>query len=140
MLRIKECKPLLNHVILTANRYEEGDYAGGIIDDDHKLAGNIKEYQKVIAVGPNVKDVKPGDFVVISPKSYCKPVHKQTDTSVRGLINGNDEVEMRVEFPVINVNGNDLLFLYDRDIELIVTEYEFVNDTVTGDDDKRILS
>ena len=104
MLKINKCTPLLNHVILTANAYEDGDLAGGIIDDEQKLTGHIKEYQTVVAVGPNVKDIKVGDFVVINPKAYARPVHKSKSDSVMGLM-APDEVEMRVEFPIIDING-----------------------------------
>ena len=52
MLKIIECVPMLNHVILTANRYEESDFNDSLIDDEQKLVGNIKEYQTVVSVGP----------------------------------------------------------------------------------------
>ena len=124
---------MLNHVILTANRYEESDFNDSLIDDEQKLVGNIKEYQTVVSVGPYVKDLKAGDFVVINPKAYAKPIHKTKDTSVRGLL-GDDEVEMRVEFPTIEINGIPHLFLYDRDIDMVITKYEFINDSVSNDD------
>ena len=133
MLKIIECVPMLNHVILTANRYEESDFNDSLIDDEQKLVGNIKEYQTVVSVGPYVKDLKAGDFVVINPKAYAKPIHKTKDTSVRGLL-GDDEVEMRVEFPTIEINGIPHLFLYDRDIDMVITKYEFINDSVSNDD------
>lgn len=124
---------MLNHVILTANRYEESDFNDSLIDDEQKLVGNIKEYQTVVSVGPYVKDLKAGDFVVINPKAYAKPIHKTKDTSVRGLL-GDDEVEMRVEFPTIEINGTPHLFLYDRDIDMVITKHEFINDSVSNDD------
>ena len=138
MLKINKCTPLLNHVILTANAYEDGDLAGGIIDDEQKLTGHIKEYQTVVAVGPNVKDIKVGDFVVINPKAYAKPIHKTKSDSVMGLM-APDEVEMRVEYPIIDINGEPHLFLYDRDIDLIINEHEFVNDTIEGDSPEGIV-
>ena len=133
MLKIIECVPMLNHVILTANRYEESDFNDSLIDDEQKLVGNIKEYQTVVSGGPYVKDLKAGDFVVINPKAYAKPIHKTKDTSVRGLL-GDDEVEMRVEFPTIEINGIPHLFLYDRDIDMVITKHEFINDSVSNDD------
>ena len=129
MLKIKKCTPLLNHVVLTANVYEDADVTGGIVDDEQKTAGHVKEYQTVVAVGPSVRDVKVGDLVVINPKAYARPVHKTKNDSVMGLM-GEDEVEMRVEFPMIDINGEPHLFLYDRDIDLIIDEHEFVNDSI----------
>lgn len=66
-------------------------------------------------------------------KAYAKPIHKTKDTSVRGLL-GDDEVEMRVEFPTIEINGIPHLFLYDRDIDMVITKHEFINDSVSNDD------
>ena len=77
--------------------------------------------------------MKAGDFVVVNPKAYAKPIHKTKDTSVRGLL-GDDEVEMRVEFPTIEINGIPHLFLYDRDIDMVITKHEFINDSVSNDD------
>lgn len=135
MLKIIECRPMLNHVVLTANRYEESDFDNkGLIDDEQKGIGNIKEYQTVVAVGPSVDNIKPGDLVVVNPKAYARPVHKTKDTSVRGLL-GEDEVEMRIDFPMVDINGIPHLFLYDRDIDLIITKHEFVNDSIVENED-----
>lgn len=133
MLRIIKCRPMLNHIITTANVYEESQNAGGIIDDEQKLEGKFKEYQTVVAVGPSVRDVKVGDLVLINPSAYCKPRHKTKDTSIKGLM-GEDEVEMVVEFPIIEINGEPHLFLYDRDVDLVIEEKEFVNDTISEND------
>lgn len=136
MLKIIKCKPMLNHVITTANVYEESQINGGVIDDEGKLEGKFKEYQTVIAVGPHVRDVQVGDLVVINPSAYCKPRHKTKADSIKGLM-GEDEVEMVVEFPIIDINGEPHLFLFDRDIDLIIEEKEFINDSL--DENKDII-
>lgn len=134
MLKILKCRPMLNHILTTANVYEESQFTGGIIDDEQKLEGKFKEYQTVVAVGPSVRDVKVGDLVLINPSAYCKPRHKTKADSIKGLM-GEDEVELVVEFPIIDVNGEPHLFLYDRDIDLVIEEKEFVNDSLTEDKD-----
>lgn len=136
MLKIIKCKPMLNHVITTANVYEESQINGGVIDDEGKLEGKFKEYQTVVAVGPHVRDVQVGDLVVINPSAYCKPRHKTKADSIKGLM-GEDEVEMVVEFPIIDINGEPHLFLFDRDIDLIIEEKEFINDSL--DENKDII-
>ena len=134
MLKIIKCKPMLNHVITTANVYEESQINGGVIDDEGKLEGKFKEYQTVVAVGPHVRDVQVGDLVVINPSAYCKPRHKTKADSIKGLM-GEDEVEMVVEFPIIDINGEPHLFLFDRDIDLIIEEKEFINDSLNENKD-----
>ena len=134
MLKIIKCKPMLNHIITTANVYEESQINGGVIDDEGKLEGKFKEYQTVVAVGPHVRDVQVGDLVVINPSAYCKPRHKTKADSIKGLM-GEDEVEMIVEFPIIDINGEPHLFLFDRDIDLVVEEKEFVNDSLNDNKD-----
>jgi hypothetical protein len=136
MLKIIKCKPMLNHIITTANVYEESQINGGVIDDEGKLEGKFKEYQTVIAVGPHVRDVQVGDLVIINPSAYCKPRHKTKADSIKGLM-GEDEVEMIVEFPIIDINGEPHLFLFDRDIDLIIEEKEFINDSL--DENKDII-
>ena len=134
MLKIIKCKPMLNHIITTANVYEESQINGGVIDDEGKLEGKFKEYQTVVAVGPHVRDVQIGDLVIINPSAYCKPRHKTKADSIKGLM-GEDEVEMVVEFPIIDINGEPHLFLFDRDIDLIIEEKEFVNDSLNENKD-----
>jgi len=134
MLKIIKCKPMLNHIITTANVYEESQINGGVIDDEGKLEGKFKEYQTVVAVGPHVRDVQVGDLVVINPSAYCKPRHKTKADSIKGLM-GEDEVEMIVEFPIIDINGEPHLFLFDRDIDLIIEEKEFINDSLVENKD-----
>jgi hypothetical protein len=127
---------MLNHIITTANVYEESQINGGVIDDEGKLEGKFKEYQTVIAVGPHVRDAQVGDLVIINPSAYCKPRHKTKADSIKGLM-GEDEVEMIVEFPIIDINGEPHLFLFDRDIDLIIEEKEFINDSL--DENKDII-
>ena len=136
MLKIIKCRPMLNHIITTANVYEESQINGGVIDDEGKLEGKFKEYQTVVAVGPHVRDIQVGDLVIINPSAYCKPRHKTKADSIKGLM-GEDEVEMIVEFPIIDINGEPHLFLFDRDIDLVIEEKEFVNDSL--DENKDII-
>lgn len=120
-MRIKKVRPLLNHVITTADTYNVDQINEGIIDDNSS-EGQIKEYQTVVSVGPNVASVKPGDIVLINPQAYARPVHKQREDSINGLM--GDSVEMVVNFPILPINGIPHLFIYDRDIDLIIEEME----------------
>jgi len=127
MLKIKKVKPLLNHIITTANIYSNK------IDElstEGQESGEFKEYQTVVAVGPNVSNVKVGDVVVISGQAYARPVHKQKEDSVTGLMN-SDSVQYMVQFPILYINDVPHLFLYDRDVEFVLEDYEETDDTIT---------
>lgn len=122
-MKIKKVRPLLNHIITTANVYETDQVDGGVLGDDGRLEGQFKEYQTVVAVGPNVATVKPGDVVCINPKAYAVPRHKQREDSIAGLM-GGDEIEMIVQFPILPIDGVPHLFIYDRDVDFIIDEME----------------
>ena len=123
MLKIKSIKPMHTKLVTTAERYEENDTASGLI---LKTAGSVKEYQKVIAVGSMVRDIKVGDIVMINPAKYMK---KQ--------FNDNSLREDFVENPVVNVNiptvemDGTPYFILDSgtDIDYIIDDYEEVPDT-----------
>lgn len=123
-MNIKKIRPLLNHVVTTADVYTADD----ITSVSDNFEGQFKEYQKVIAVGPNVTSIKPGEIVVINPQAYARPVHKRRESSVEGL-SQPDEVEMMVQFPIITVNNIPCLFLYDRDIDFVIEEFD-TNDSL----------
>ena len=118
---LKKVRPMLNHIITTADRYEEVQLKDGLITSE-KSEGEIKEFQTVIAVGPNAFGVKEGDLILINPKEYLVPVHSLNSGSV--LEKSKDEVQYQLNLPVIEINGKQCLFLFDRDIDLIVDEYE----------------
>ena len=120
MLKIKSIKPMHTKLVTTAERYGENATASGLI---LKTAGSVKEYQKVIAVGSMVRDIKVGDIVMINPAKYIK---KQFDD--------NSLREDFVENPVVSVNiptvemGDTPYFILDSgtDIDYIIDDYEDV--------------
>lgn len=64
MLKINKIRPLRTNMVVTGDRYEEDMY------DDHGIIeaskGDLKQYQTVLEVGPMVRDIKPGDKVMIN--------------------------------------------------------------------------
>lgn len=118
MLKVKSIKPMYTKLVTTAERYGEDTTTNGLI---LKTAGSIKEYQKVIAVGSMVRDIKVGDIVMINPAKYMK---KQ--------FNDNSLREDFVENPVVNVNiptvemDGTPYFILDSgtDIDYIIDDYE----------------
>lgn len=116
MLKINKIKPLFNKIITTCNIYRDDKTENGIIV---KTSGTIKEYQTVEAIGSTVRDIKVGDIVLINPKRYIVPHHKdKKDTSIKGVI--GDELTMSVDFPMVEYGGNKHLLIYDQDIDYII--------------------
>ena len=115
MLKIKSIKPMHTKLVTTAERYDENATTGSLI---LKTAGSVKEYQKVIAVGSMVRDIKVGDIVMINPKRYIVPQHKDKRDSLKGII--GDELTMGVDFPMVEYGGKKHLLIYDQDIDYII--------------------
>jgi hypothetical protein len=99
----------------------------GIIDST-KVEGAIKEYQTVIACGPTVKCVKPGDVVVINPTRYQVMKHKE-GTLNDGVI--GDNAVLSYNFPIMIVDDAPCLYIYDSDIDFVIKEFEMINDEAT---------
>lgn len=123
-LKIKKIKPMFNRILTTCDLYTEDLMTDGIIDST-KVEGAIKEYQTVIACGPMVKCVKPGDVVVINPTRYQVMKHKE-GTLNDGVI--QDNAVISYNFPIMVVNDAPCLYIYDSDIEFAIKEFEMVNE------------
>ena len=119
-MNVKKIKPMFNMILTTMNKYEDDYKENGIINPT-KSKGTLKEYQKVIAVGSSVRDIKVGDIVCINPKRYATMKHKEGSLK-DGVIKDNPVVAYN--FDVILLDGVEYLKLYDNDVDFIVTEYE----------------
>lgn len=124
MLKIKKLKPMFNHLITTMEKYEEDVITGGIIDTN-KQKGSVKEYQKVVAVGSFVKEIKVGDMVLINPKNYRILKHEKGSLK-DGVVTDNPVVGYNI--PIVEINGESFMHLNDNDIEYVIEDYEEVVD------------
>lgn len=115
---------MFNRILTTCDLYTEDLMTDGIIDST-KVEGAIKEYQTVIACGPMVKCVKPGDVIVINPTRYQVMKHKE-GTLNDGVI--QDNAVLSYNFPIMVVNDAPCLYIYDSDIEFAIKEFEMVNE------------
>lgn len=125
MVKLKQIKPMFNRIITTMNTYEKDQYNGSLIDST-KTKGSLKEYQKVIAVGTTVRDIKEGDLVCIDPTRYM--VTKHRDKSLQNNIVG-DDVAVGFKFNTIKLNDEECLVLFDQDISFIIEDSEEVEDS-----------
>lgn len=118
---VKKIKPMYTRIVTTMDMYVEDSATlpSGIIDAS-KLKRGIKEYQKVIAVGTSVKNVKEGDLVCISPDRYA--VRKFDKDSLK-----NDLLEntvTRYNFNVVKIKDTDYLLLDEADVEFVVEDWD----------------
>ena len=124
MLKIKKIKPLNNYIVTTGEKYQEDMYDNhGIIECNQ---GDLKTYQKVIAVGPIVRDIQVGDTVMINVLNYA--VRKYDPNSIKEDMGMNKIIDYRFNWVTIEEDGSDpqeCLLLNDRDI-LFVFEGEEV--------------
>lgn len=122
MFKIKKVRPLFTGIITTARRYK-GDMTtkGGLLVDASKAMGSMNPFQVVVAVGAMTKDVKEGDVVKLNFKRYLVPLQ------VPGKIENNiqsSKMKATYELPMIDIDGEEHLFLQSNDIEYVVEEYE----------------
>ena len=130
MLKIKKIKPVANHIVTTMEFYTEEEAMVGGLYSSAKL-NTIKEYQKVLAIGPYVKDIQVGDIVRINPSRYIQILHKAG--SLKGIDKKTvtDEMHSAVDIPNEEVwmgekdkNGNEVptkvMILFDSDIMCVV--------------------
>lgn len=140
-LKLKKIQPRVNTVITTAVRYYEknnnkakDEYIKKRKDNQHLIS--LKEdknlpklVQKVIAIGPVVRDVKVGDIVKINPLHYLdRKLTQQRESLERDVLDltgtrvKETYSELDYKFPTIDLDDNECLLLYDRDIDYIVLD------------------
>lgn len=117
---VKKIKPMFTKILVTMNKYEEDQNVGSLINT-LKMAGTVKDYQTVIAVGNNSAGLKEGDVVVIDPTRYAVMRHEKGSLK-DGVIEDNPVIGYN--FPVINVNGKDCMLLDTSDVSYVIEEYE----------------
>ena len=68
---VEGIKPILNNILVELVKEDNTLIKGPAGDVIRTQSKDAEQYCKVIAVGPQVQDVKPGDFVLTRPgKSY----------------------------------------------------------------------
>lgn len=121
-------------VVLTMDRAPKHDtslvgdvYTSGLIGADEvkgmtKTGGEVLEYQRVVACGSSVREVKPGDLVAVNLMNFSVKKYRSNGFN-EGVENMKNEV-LEFRYPTITIDGKDHLFCDERDIEYIVDEYE----------------
>ena len=107
---------MTSHILTTMDRME--DDGQKLIIDIKESLGVVKDIQKVIAVGPHVRDIKVGDYVRINPERYIKVKHNLRDD----LVNDN-EMEVKINFPVVDLEDGRYLLLWETDVDFVIEEF-----------------
>lgn len=124
MLKVKKIKPMFTALITTMDKYEKDVKIGSFIDTTRQQGG-LKEYQKVLAVGSSVRDIKVGDVVCVNPARFAVRKH-QAGSLKDGVVTDNPVTTYN--FDVVEMDGKQCLLLQDRDVNFIIEEWEDVPD------------
>lgn len=119
---------MFNSIITTMDKYDEDVKVGGLIDSK-KTKGSLKEYQKVLAIGTTVRDIKVGDLVCINPTRFGVKKHREGSLK-DGIITDNPIITYN--FDVVEMDNNQCLLLQDRDIDFTIEDWEEVPDPSTS--------
>lgn len=127
MLHIKKITPLFTGIVTTGNRFEKDYKSNGIII---AKKGTLKSWQKVLAVGSTVRDIKVGDMVMIDASNYA--VRRYSKDSIQNDMDNNPTLQYKFNWVTIddeNGNPQECLLLNDRDIQYIF-EGEEIEDSI----------
>lgn len=138
MLHIKTLKPLFTSILTTGEKYEEDMRENGIIVANK---GDLKAYQKVIAVGSSVRDIQVGDTVMIDIKHFA--VMKINPNSIKKDMDLDDSV-VKWNIPWVIVDDadgkpQDCLLINDRDVKFVF-EGEEKNESIIIPDKPIIIT
>lgn len=138
MLHIKKIKPLYSSVITTGERFSKDMIEGGIIVAKE---GDLKLWQEVLAVGSHVRDIKPGDMVMINAEHFA--VKKYSKDSIQNDMDNNPVVSYKFKWVTIeDSKGNpvECLMIDDRDVEYVFEGEEKDDETIVLPSHKLIVN
>lgn len=139
MLHIRKIKPLHNYLIVTGERYNNDVVNNGLIETN-KYKGDLKLYQKVIAIGSTVRGIEVGDTVMINPVNYA--VKRYDKNSIQNDLGNNPVIEFRFNWVTIDDEKGvpqECMLITDSDV-LYVFEGEEVSDSIIIPDKPKIIA
>lgn len=117
MLHVTKIKPLFDHLLITADRFDKDMIHNGVIVAGK---GDLKLWQTVVAVGSVVRDIKVGDKVRINPNNFA--VKKYNKNSVQNDLDNNPVLTYNFPFETVDDekgNPKDYLYISDRDVKYV---------------------
>lgn len=116
-INIKKVRLTANYVLTTKDIYDGKEANNGVIIPQ----GTLKEYQRVVEIGPMVRTVQVGDLVSINPRRYAVSQYKP------GSIKNDMEQMQKVtkyNIPEVEIDHKKHLLITDQDVEFVIAEYE----------------
>lgn len=117
MLHVTKIKPLFDHLLITADRFDKDMIHNGVIVAGK---GDLKLWQTVVAVGSVVRDIKVGDKVMINPNDFA--VKKYNKNSVQNDLDNNPVITYNFPFETVDDekgNPKDYLYISDRNVNYV---------------------
>nr|DAH00153.1 MAG TPA: mHsp60, mHsp10, Mitochondrial, Chaperonin, Complex, Symmetric [Crassvirales sp.] len=117
MLHVTKIKPLFDHLLITADRFEKDMVHNGVILANK---GDLKLWQTVVAVGSVVRDIKVGDKVMINSNDFA--VKKYNKNSVQNDLDNNPVLTYNFPFETVDDekgNPKDYLYISDRNVKYV---------------------
>lgn len=117
MLHVAKIKPLFDHLLITADRFDKDMIHNGVIVAGK---GDLKLWQTVVAVGSVVRDIKVGDKVMINPNDFA--VKKYNKNSVQNDLDNNPVLTYNFPFETVDDekgNPKDYLYISDRNVKYV---------------------
>lgn len=117
MLHVTKIKPLFDHLLITADRFDKDMIHNGVIVAGK---GDLKLWQTVVAVGSVVRDIKVGDKVMINPNDFA--VKKYNKNSVQNDLDNNPVITYNFPFETVDDeegNQKDYLYISDRNVKYV---------------------
>lgn len=137
-LHIKKIKPLFTSIVTTGDKYEEDMRENGLIVANK---GDLKAYQKVLAIGSSVRDIQPGDTVMIDIKHFA--VMKLDPNSIKKDMDMDKVVRWNIPWVIIDDEEGkpqDCLLINDRDVKFVFVGEETNEAIIIPDKPKIIMS
>lgn len=117
MLHVTKIKPLFDHLLITADRFDKDMIHNGVIVAGK---GDLKLWQTVVDVGSVVRDIKVGDKVMINPNDFA--VKKYNKNSVQNDLDNNPVITYNFPFETVDDekgNPKDYLYISDRNVKYV---------------------
>lgn len=117
MLHVTKIKPLFDHLLITADRFEKDMIHSGVILANK---GDLKLWQTVVAIGSVVRDIKVGDKVMINPNDFA--VKKYNKNSVQNDLDNNPVLTYNFPFETVDDEKGepkDYLYISDRNVKYV---------------------
>ena len=136
MLKIKKIKPLFTSIVTTGDKFKHDDTQMGIIT---AKKGDLKLWQKVVAVGSSVRGVAVGDMVMINASHYA--VKKYDATSAHEKLDANPVLQYVfnwVDMEDENGESKPYLLLDERDV-MYAFEGEEVEEKILTQDKPKLI-